>query len=227
MTPKNVVMFDYISHRFKFVNLFSWKMEVSRVARSRWGLILFTCGVPQGSILGPPMVSLYLLLLGHAGKEYRVSFHCYADDIKLDIPPKCVSFHSLQPLFDCLEDIKGWMSSNFLALNVNKTLLMGTVMKRTNCSIIIIFLFCSWQNENLFALGPFFIHLRTLARAKPSCLLVIFWIHASITLCLSYNNSIVSRASHSHLYVHNAAAKLLTKTHKWDYMPHSPATYTF
>lgn len=53
------------------------------------------CGVPQGSILGP---TLYAAL----NMKYNIPFHSYANDIycpvKLDV--------SLQPLFNCLHDVK-------------------------------------------------------------------------------------------------------------------------
>ena len=74
-------------------------------------------GVPQGSILGPILFSLYLLPLGYILRKHNICFHCYADDTKIYMPLKFKDPHSVQQLLDCLDDIKSWMSINFLNSN--------------------------------------------------------------------------------------------------------------
>ncbi len=101
---------SYLSDRHQFIVV---NEELSYRSQVQYG-------VPQGSIFGPLLFTLYMLPLGNIIRKHGVSFHCYADNTQLNISSQPSETHQIEKLMECIVDIK-WMTSNFILLNSEKT----------------------------------------------------------------------------------------------------------
>ena len=82
--------------------------------------------LPQGSVVGPQLFSLFTYHLATIIEWFQhIRYHFYADDTQLYIQfnpnnPGEIN-QALSTLSECIMDIKQWMLSNMLQLNDSKT----------------------------------------------------------------------------------------------------------
>ena len=82
-------------------------------------------GAPQGSVLGPILLTTYTTPLDNIIRNHSLDFHLYADDTQLYISFKPCDSISRQTAISqveaCTKGIKTWMTNNLLKLDDDKT----------------------------------------------------------------------------------------------------------
>ena len=76
-------------------------------------------GVPQGSVLGPFLLSVYVSPIADVITSHDVQFHQYADDTQLYVAVKSES--DITKLEECSVAVRDWFAQNGMLLNLDKS----------------------------------------------------------------------------------------------------------
>ena len=103
---------SYLSGREQKINIKGTYSDVKELS----------CGVPQGSVLGPILFNIYTSSLGRMLRQLCPQYHMYADDssLYLSIKPNQLS-NATNQIAHCVSLVQKWMCKFHLKMNEDKT----------------------------------------------------------------------------------------------------------
>ncbi len=109
---------SYLADRYQFTYVNSVKSEIMKIS----------CGVPQGSVLGPLLFLVYMNDIGNVIENQKIKL--FADDTNLFVAGQSVK-EAADLANKYIDKLYNWLLANKLSLNIDKTCYM--VFPHQNC----------------------------------------------------------------------------------------------
>ncbi|KAK3691022.1 hypothetical protein RRG08_049329 [Elysia crispata] len=92
-------------------------MLILRTERRQYPSTIIKYGVPQGSVLGPLLFTMYTAPVADIAERHGVNYHLYADDTQLYVPldnTLGTASYQKESIEKCVVEIADWMNSKKL-----------------------------------------------------------------------------------------------------------------
>ena len=129
-TIDHTILYDCLRSQYGFNgSVLDWvksylsdRKQIIKIQGSLSDCLPLPFGVPQGSVLGPLLFTLYTFPLSSVISRFKVTHHFYADDTQIYLCLDTENCNSnLSELSHCLDAVQAWMGNSILKLNPDKT----------------------------------------------------------------------------------------------------------